>query len=224
MNFTVPLSNDKEMVLYIWKIIGYPYISLNELVFKISFELFLFSPEEAQEFIDRSIDKGFIIVDDKNRMVLSPKLKMTLENWHKKREIEILKKISSKQQYTKILDNSNSNKFNILLKGLLDKGTLNRAASISESAFDLKQFNSKSGVIKAEVSGSQEIPYIIDIQLKEKILLHNCHDFKTNRAKNKSFCKHLVKLFLILKEKDEVLATEFLEAITGEINKWEFNS
>ena len=56
----------------------------------------------------------------------------------------------------------------------------------------------------------------------EKILKHDCHDFQTKRAQNKKFCKHLAKLFLLLKEKDEKRATLFLENITKDVNKWDF--
>jgi len=50
------------MTLYIWKIIELPYVSLIDLIYKISFELFLFSPEEAKKFIDKAIHKGYLIV------------------------------------------------------------------------------------------------------------------------------------------------------------------
>ena len=65
-------------------------------------------------------------------------------------------------------------------------------------------------------------PYIIEISTIEKVLKHDCHDFEAKRAQNKKFCKHLAKLFLVLKDKDEIVATTFLENITKDINKWEF--
>ena len=37
MNFSIPRSNYSEMVLYIWKIIEIPNISINDLIYRISF-------------------------------------------------------------------------------------------------------------------------------------------------------------------------------------------
>ncbi len=76
--------------------------------------------------------------------------------------------------------------------------------------------------MKAEVQGSQKIPYNIDINISEKVIKHNCHDFRTKRAVNKKFCKHLAKLFLLLKIKNADLASYFLESITKDINNWNF--
>ncbi len=78
--------------------------------------------------------------------------------------------------------------------------------------------------MKAEVQGSQKIPYIIDINISEKVIKHNCRDFQSKRAENKKFCKHLAKLFLLLKIQNADLASYFLESITIEINNWNFQA
>jgi len=213
------------MTLYIWKIIEVPYISLNDLVYKISFELFLFSPEEAKKFIDKAIHQGYLIVGTGNKLNLSDALALELNNWHKKRRVEILENINKSMNITHFTDNfkkNGSNKFNILLKAFLDKGTLNRAVLVSDSAITINTFDLHNKIIKAEVKGSQKIPYTIEISTNEKVLKHDCHDFQTKRAPNKKFCKHLAKLFLLLKENDEKEATLFLENITKDINKWDF--
>ena len=213
------------MTLYIWKIIELPYVSLIDLVYKISFELFLFSPEEAKKFIDKAIHKGYLIVGTGNKLNLSDALALELNNWHKERRVEILENINKSTNITHFTDNfkkNSSNKFNILLKAFLDKGTINRAVLVSDSAITINTFDPHGKIVKAEVKGSQKIPYIIEISINEKILKHDCHDFQTKRAPNKKFCKHLAKLFLVLKEKDEKGATLFLENITKDINKWDF--
>ena len=213
------------MTLYIWKIIELPEISTSDLVYKISFDLFLFSPNDAKEFIKNAIHNGFLIAGDNNNLSLSDELAIELKNWHKKRRVEISKKIKKTKNITQYADNfkiNDSNKFNILLKAFLDKGTINRAVLVSDSAITISAIEPHSKVIKAEIQGSRKIPYIIEISSIEKVLKHNCHDFETKRAQNKKFCKHLAKLFLLLKEKDEKGATMLLENITKDINKWEF--
>jgi hypothetical protein len=213
------------MTLYIWKIIELPYISTSDLVYKISFELFLFSPKDAKEFIKKAIHNGFLIASDNNILSLSDDLVIKLQNWHKKRRVEISKKVSktkSISQYTDKLKKNDSNKFNILLKAFLDTGTINRAVLVSDSAITISTIEPQNKIIKAEVQGSRKIPYIIEISTIKKVLKHDCHDFETKRVQNKKFCKHLAKLFLLLKEKDEKGATMLLENITKDINKWEF--
>ncbi|MHA2287664.1 MAG: hypothetical protein ACXABG_02635 [Promethearchaeota archaeon] len=215
------------MILYIWKIIDLPKILTNELIYKISFELFLFSPKDASNFIDKAIHKGFLIACNDNKLSLSDELALELKNWHKKRSEDISKKVNNSKNIIQNMDKSEekeSNRFNILLKAFLDSGTINRAVLVSDSAINISEVDPQSELITAEVKGSQKTPYIIEISSAKKYLKHDCHDFETKRAQNKKFCKHLAKLFLVFKEKDEKGATVLLEKITKEINKWEFVS
>ena len=227
MNFAIPRNNNSEMVLYIWKIIELPSISLSDLLYELSFELFLFSPNGASQFIQKVVDNNFLIEIPNNMFKLSHNLELKLKNWHIKRKAQILKKIESSKKETQEIDNydkNNLNKFNTLLKAFLDKGTINRAVTVSDGAFNIIKFDSKSKFIKAEVKGSNDAPYNIEISINDKFIKHNCHDFQTNRVKNKKFCKHLAKLFLLLKKKNEKSALFFLESITNEINNWDFLS
>jgi len=227
VNFAIPRNNDSEMVLYIWKIIELPFISLSDLIYELSFELFLFSPNGASQFIQKVVDNNFLIEISSNMFKLPPNLELKLNNWHKKRKVQISKKIESSKKETQEIGNfnkNNLNKFNTLLKAFLDKGTINRAVTVSDSAFKIIKFDPKSKIIKAEVKGSIDAPYNIEISINDKFIKHNCHDFQTNRAKNKKFCKHLAKLFLLLKKKNEKSASFFLESITNEINNWDFLS
>jgi hypothetical protein len=215
------------MVLYIWKVIELPSISLSDLLYELSFELFLFSPNGASKFIQKVVDNNFLIEVPNNKFKLSHNLEQKLKNWHIKRKVQILKKIESSKKETQEIDNfdnNNLNKFNTLLKAFLDKGTLNRAVTVSDSAFNIIKFDPKSKIIEAEVKGSKDALYNIEISINDKFIRHNCQDFQTNRAKNKTFCKHLAKLFLLLKTKNEKSALFFLESITNEINNWDFLS
>ena len=213
------------MTLYIWKIVELPFISLSDLIYKLSFELYLFSPKDAKEFIKKAVHNGLLIKDKDNKLSLSDALTLELSKWHRKRRAEILKKVNNAMSIAQNIDNfkkNSSNKFNILLKAFLDTGTINRAVLVSDSAININTFDPYGKIIKAEVKGSQKTPYIIEISSEEKVLKHDCNDFLTKRAQNKKFCKHLAKLFLLLKEKDEKGATLFLENITNDINKWDF--
>ena len=225
MNFAIPRGNTSEMVLHIWKIIELPSIQQDDLLHIISFELFLFSPKEAKEFINVVIHKGYLMVDDDERIKLSESLSLKLNKWHEKRKAHISekkKKVNDLRGFTNESKNNDINKFKILLKALLDKGTINRAVLESNSAYKFILIDSKNNIIKAEVQGSQKIPYAIDINTSEKVIEHNCPDFRTKRAENKKFCKHIAKLFLLLKIKNEDLALYVLESITKDINNWNF--
>jgi len=222
VNFAIPRGITSEMVLHIWKIIALPSIEQDDLLHKISFELFLFSPKEAKEFVNVAIHKGSLILIGDDRIKLSESLALELYKWHEKRKTHISERLKEINDFSEKSKNNDTNKFKILLKALLDKGTINRAVAESDSAYEFRIIDSGQKIIKAEVQGSQKIPYNIDINISEKVIKHNCHDFRTKRAVNKKFCKHLAKLFLLLKIKNEDLASYVLESITKDINNWNF--
>ncbi|TET59441.1 MAG: hypothetical protein E3J52_05875 [Promethearchaeota archaeon] len=227
MNFAIPRNNNSEMLLYIWKIIDIPTISQNDLLYKISFELFLFPPNEAISFINNCLDNQLLVKDNNLNFTLSKNLNQQLKNWQKKRKKAVLKKIVSSKQITQIQSDTGKEKstnFNVLINSFTDKGTLNRSVSISDTAFEILECDSAKGILKSRVKGSKEESYIIEINTKKKLVCHNCHDFVTRRADNKKFCKHLTKLFLLLKDKDETIAEFFLNKLAENINTWNFTS
>jgi hypothetical protein len=227
MNFAIPRNNPAEMILYIWKIIDLPTITEDDLLFTISFDLFLLSPQKAKELIHSSIENNFLEKHDKDILSLSRNLKKNLENWQLERKEAILTKIIQSKKKDKALNNFQKDKvsiFNTLLKAFLDRGTINRTLSISEEDFNIIEFDFERGFIKADVSGSKKESYRIEININNRELIHNCHDFQTKRAENKKFCKHLAKLFLLLKEKKEESAVGFLREIAEHINNWKFLS
>lgn len=227
MNFSIPRNNNSEMLLYIWKIIDIPTISQNDLLYKISFELFLFPPNEAISFIINCLDNQLLVKDNNLNFTLSKNLNQQLKNWQKKRKKAVLKKIVSSKQITQIQSDTGKEKstnFNVLINSFTDKGTLNRSVSISDTAFEILECDSAKGILKSRVKGSKEESYIIEINTKKKLVCHNCHDFVTRRADNKKFCKHLTKLFLLLKDKDETIAEFFLSKLAENINTWDFTS
>lgn len=225
MNFALPRNNDLEILNYVWKVIDLPYISKNDLIFEISFKLHIFPPTKAINFINDCIEKKYLEKNDNQILRLSNPLNKKLKKWHIKRKYEILEKQRSSNKMSKLqnsFESDNSDNYNLFLKVFTDKSTINRAVSVPNSSFELIEFSASKGLIKLKVSGSKEELYIIEIDTKRKILNHNCHDFKTRRAENKKFCKHLVKLFLFLKDKDVASAEFFLREIAENIDKWEF--
>ncbi|MFX0009580.1 MAG: hypothetical protein ACFE9R_04645 [Candidatus Hermodarchaeota archaeon] len=227
MKFIVPRENLSEMVMYLWKIIDLPQISLNELIFKLSFELFLFPPNEAQKFIENAIKAKYLIKTQDNSINLSNTLVKQLNKWHEEQMISVKNRkqeLNNQNQSRVEFLEDNETHFNVLLKALLDKGTINRAAAVSEDAFNIITFSPEENIIKANVKGSKEEPYNIIIDLDDKTITHNCHDFETKRAQNYKFCKHLAKLFLILKKIDQEMTNKILEQITSNIDQWIFSA
>ena len=228
MDLTIPRKNISDMVLYIWKIIGLSSISLNDLLYRLSFDLFLYDPKEAKIFVETAISQKFLVLDGDN-LKLSKEINQELLMWQKKRKEEIIEKLTSTRKIKDLrVEKGNliksSKQFKNLFKIFVDEATAGRSASILQSDIKILRFDDKSGILKATVKGSQENIYKIEIDIKQQTLKHDCHDFQTKKSKSKKFCKHLARLFLLLKEQDENSATYFIKEIGDNINKWEFTN
>ena len=223
MNFNNPHNNTSEMLSYIWKVIDLPFLSQNDLLYKISFVLYILPPEKAKIFIKNCIEHKFLIEDEKKNLKLSNSLRNNLNKWQRRRRNEILEKCNLINESTNLSSNFN-NDHKSLLKFFTDKGTINRAAVIPNSHFKLLDFDLENGIINSEVKGSKEEQYNIEIDANKKVLRHNCHDFITRRAENKKFCKHLLKLFLLLNAKNSTSTEFFLKNLAENIDNWEFKS
>jgi hypothetical protein len=226
MNFTIPRNTNSEMLLYIWKIIDLPFILYNDLLFRISFELYLDPPEKAKLFIKKCIEDKLLIKDDMQNLKLSENLNKQFIDWQKKRKTTVLKKIKTANKVAHLKNDisKKSTNFSVLINAFVDKGTLNRSVSISDTAFEILKFDRSRGIIESEVKGSKEESYIIEIDTNTQILRHTCHDFETRRAGTKKFCKHITKLFILLKDKNQELAEFFLNKIAENIEMWDFTT
>lgn len=226
MKFFVPRDHPDEMVLYVWKIVDLPYIFKDKLLYNLIFKYFIFPPDKASAFIDDALKQGYL-VQDKNIIRLSDELDQQFIEWQKKRNREIKNNLISRKKRTKTVKRiqiDSGDKFNQLLKKIIDSAALNRAVAVSDDAIDIIKVDKAKGILEAIIKGTKEESYIVNINLKKRVLLHNCHDFKTRRAKAKHFCKHLIKLFLNLKKENPELAIYFLDNIIKQINNWEFSS
>ncbi len=226
MNFAVPRTNTSEMLLYIWKIIDLPFILHKDLLYRISFDLFLDPPEKVEKFINKCIEDKLFIKDDNQNLKLSEDLNSQLQNWQSQRKKEVFEKIRTANKVKNLKNeiSKDSTNFSVLINAFVDKATLNRSVSVSDTAFKVLKYDRSKGTIQSEVEGSKEESYIIEINTNDKIIRHNCHDFETRRADNKKFCKHLTKLFLLLKDKNENLAEFFLSKLAENIDMWDFTA
>ncbi|MFX1431586.1 MAG: hypothetical protein ACFFCY_15585 [Promethearchaeota archaeon] len=226
MNLAIPRDNPSEMLLYIWKIIDLPFILRKDLLYRLSFELFLDPPEKVQKFINKCIEDRLLIKDDNQNFRLSKDLNNQLLAWQDKRQIEVIQKIKTASKIERLKNDisKDSTNFSVLINAFADKGTLNRSVSVSDTAFEMLSYDRAKGLIKSKVKGSKEESYLIEINTNKKIIRHNCHDFESRRAENKKFCKHLIKLFLLLKDKNENLAEFFLNKIAEDIDLWDFST
>jgi len=59
---------------------------------------------------------------------------------------------------------------------------------------------------------------VVEIELKNRTMLHDCQDWRKNVA-SKNMCKHLGKFLLTL---DEKRATNFLREVLVNKGKWTF--
>ncbi len=222
-----PINNPELLVLYLWKIIDLPTITLNDFLFKISYDLFVLPPDKAKEFINSCIENKLLVLTEKKDLSLSTSLNTELKNWQKLRKNEInqninlVKKIN---QLKAVNEKGKSTNFSKHLNSLVDKETLNRAVRVKNEDFDIKELDFEKGIIKATIKGSKQHPYIIELDLKNKHIKHDCHDFEARRSKNKQFCKHLTKFFLLLRESHKVSTEQFLMYISENIEKWDFFS
>jgi len=91
-------------------------------------------------------------------------------------------------------------------------GRIRRGRSISDDELTIQE--SSEDIIKAKVRD-----YVIELHPKERILKHDCDDWRKG-IREKRLCKHIVKvLFSINPEK----ALEILEDINENKARWSFH-
>jgi len=100
-----------------------------------------------------------------------------------------------------------------LLQRFVGTARLERAKSIPNDLVSLSSLS--NDVISGKVK-----QYSVQIDLKNKVITHDCDDWKKN-MRSKLMCKHLGKAFLIIGERK---ATIILKRILIEIENWTFNA
>ncbi len=217
-------SNHKELIIYIWRSLDLPSIGREELIYYISFELFLLKPNKSVQLVNELIKKGFL-VEKSGKIFLSKELREDFNTWQKKENEKVknaLEDINLKAISLNDLSKERKGSFNMLLKELSDESTLNRSVSVSTNSFTFHELNIDQGIIKGEVRGTKEKSYKFEVELNKKKITHDCHDFLTRKSRQKKLCKHLIKLFLILKSENESKTEKILTNIIEELDNWEF--
>jgi len=107
-------------------------------------------------------------------------------------------------------------KFNFMLKQFTEKKDLYKSASLKEEDYHISKYATSRQTIKVIIHRLGKEPRFIFIDLAKKMITHGCCRFKElNNEDSKKFCKHLIKLFLILKEKEPDLAISILLHLLG---------
>jgi hypothetical protein len=225
MDLKIPRKNTLEMVLYVWKIIGLPSISQEDFIYTVSFNLFLFDSIAAKNFISLAVEEGLILKSPNNILSLSNNLKYKLQKWQDEKKTSIREKLKAIQMVRRIENTpkDESTDFTTLFRIFVDDATLTRTASILQSDIKYLEKDLDQGIISAKVKGSKEISYSIEINLVNKFIHHDCHDYETRKSKNKKLCKHLAKIFLMLKDENESKTILLLSEIATQINEWSFD-
>ncbi|MEJ2249618.1 MAG: PD-(D/E)XK nuclease family protein [Candidatus Lokiarchaeota archaeon] len=112
----------------------------------------------------------------------------------------------------------NSLKENIILAYFTPNANIhNRAKAIADEKVNIIDLNENR--ILAYVKD-----YKIIINMNDKKIIHNCGDFSYHQRYIKQFCKHLLKLFLFLKEykMEESEFSSIINSIGNNINEWDF--
>jgi uncharacterized protein YecE (DUF72 family) len=98
-----------------------------------------------------------------------------------------------------------------LLKALIDSQRLRRAQQIKDQELTIEEETEKQ--VKAKIRD-----YRVIVDLEKRLIMHDCSDWE-RVSREKRFCKHIGKLFLLL-EKEKT--SEILEQILVEKESWEF--
>jgi len=100
-----------------------------------------------------------------------------------------------------------------LLQRFLGTARLERARSIPDNLVSLSSLS--NDVISGKVK-----QYSVQIDLKNRVITHDCDDWKKN-MRSKLMCKHLGKAFLTIGERK---ATMILKRVLSEVDDWTFNA
>lgn len=130
-------------------------------------------------------------------------LKRIEEYFKRRAKTELKEKVMKVIMVTKDVDR--------ILRVLTDSGRYQRGRLIPDTEVVIEELSTSR--IFGKVKN-----YIVEINLTEKKLVHNCDDWRKNVETGK-FCKHLVKFFLKL-PKD--VALETLREIVKNMETWKF--
>ena len=113
--------------------------------------------------------------------------------------------------------------FNSMLNHFTEKKDLYKSVSLKEEDYHISKYATNNQAIRAIIHRLGKEPYFIFINLHKKAISHDCGRFNELKGRNsRQFCKHLIKLFLILKEKNPIQAFSILKYIYRHCEEFTF--
>ncbi|MFW9934629.1 MAG: DUF2240 family protein [Candidatus Thorarchaeota archaeon] len=175
--YTIP-QNPLGLIAYAFRALATTKMSVQQLVFFISFDLRKLPPSQMRKQIHALHEKGQLEIEDD--MVLQPS-KVDLEP-------ESSPPISSKDLGQQ-------------LRLFVSSSRLSRAVGMDDQAIEFQRLSKVPLKIKATVHGSRK--YMLELDEQARKIVHDCPDWKRVSVLHR-LCKHVAKLILLL-EKDEAL-------------------
>jgi hypothetical protein len=175
--FTIP-RNPLGLIDYAFRALAKTKMSIQQLVFFISFDLRKLPPSQMLNQIHVLHAKGQLVIEDD--MVLQPP-KMDIE--------------------PKSSPPTSSEDLGQQLRLFVSSSRLSRAVGMDNQAIEFQRLSKVPLKIKATVHGSRK--YMLELDEQARKIIHDCPDWKRVSVLHR-LCKHVAKLFLLL-EKDEAL-------------------
>ncbi|MFX1566398.1 MAG: hypothetical protein ACFFCH_10450 [Promethearchaeota archaeon] len=184
---TVP-RNPLGLVDYAFRAMGKTQVSIQQLVFFISFDLRQISPSEATKMILDLKTQGKLTIED--GIVIRPHLVKT-----------------EPQPPTASSDLGEQ------LQLFVSASRLSRAVGMNDKAVEFTRISKSPLKIKATVQGTKE--YTLEIDEERKRISHDCPDWRRVSVIHR-FCKHIAKLFLLLEKEEAIRLLQSLQKNTWE--------
>ena len=215
-----PYNDDRLLLLYVWKINDVPYISMQDLIYNISFNNDILDPSESQEFIEDVILNGYLVKTSRG-FELNQELRNELNEWQETGK-EAITKMLEKSKRTKaekvkdIVSKKDGISFIQFFNIFVDERTRNKILESPRKSIDI--IIATPNEVRAIVHGTDI--YDISIDSINKIIKHDCMDFTNNKAPNNLFCKHLARLFMLLYKYFTSIAIDILDNMAEDLNSW----
>ena len=171
--FAVP-KNPLRLVDYAFRALGKTQVSLQQLVFFISFDLRALPPSQALQLV---------------------------QNLHEKDQLELQKGLVVRPQCIKQEGEPPASPSNLgdQLQLFVSSSRLTRAVGMNDQAVEFQRISSNPLKIQATVHGSKD--YVIELDEERKFISHNCPDWLRVSVLHR-LCKHVAKLILLLEEEE----------------------
>ncbi|MFX1403767.1 MAG: hypothetical protein ACFE9D_04775 [Promethearchaeota archaeon] len=171
--FTEP-KDPLGLVDYAFRALGKTQVSLQQLVFFISFDLRALPPSKAMQLVRNLQAKDQLEIHD--GIVVRPQ--------------DVLPEPESAVSLSNLGD---------LLRLFVSSSRLTRAVGMADNSVEFQRISPNPLKIQAIVHGSKD--YVIELDEERRSISHNCPDWLRVSVLHR-FCKHVAKLLLLLEEEE----------------------